>query len=93
MIREWILSLTNTAPDFAATVSAEREGEGLLLRVGQPANRRVRLEYSTEIARPEWTEVNVPGTEWYFPAEAQEVHLHPGIGAQAGYFRVWAERP
>ena len=93
ILREWILSLTNTAPDFAATVSAEREGEGLLLRVGQPANRRVRLEYSTEIARPEWTEVNVPGTEWYFPAEAQEVHLHPGIGAQAGYFRVWAERP
>lgn len=93
ILRDWILSLATPPAEVPASLTPERNAGVLSLKVSQPANRRLRLEQSTDLSQPVWTDVILPGTEWYFPAQAHEVHLHPEPGPQSVYFRVLTEQP
>ncbi|MBX3732187.1 MAG: PQQ-dependent sugar dehydrogenase [Verrucomicrobiae bacterium] len=93
LIRDWILSLATPSPEEPAIVRPHRPEGGYRIRIAQPANRRLRMEWTSRLNSPAWEAMDLPGTEWVFPATARDLEVPIEGAVGTGYLRVLTLAP
>ena len=93
LLRDWLDALGESQVTSAAQLQVESGGATLRLRAKQPANQSIRLEMATNLLQSNWLELDLPGTEVFFPAQPREVRLEPRVSSAPAFFRLTTTQP
>ncbi len=94
LLRRWVLSLSNAPTgEVAAGLVPEWHEARARLRIIQPANRSVRLEFAERVDAADWRTLELPELEPFFPADPRNIILELEPAEATGFFRVMTQAP